>query len=202
MISTNGRYGTLARRWITRDSARPLGRPRVVAPDIWNFTAIKQEIFAGRVPAELRNLAHPIWGEDGTIWLLIDAEAGVEQYSPADSLRWRKTLEEPELASVKADFFASNRQDSAGFRFAPLNYFHQGVPVDRNLWLLLQQSDTTIAAILILDHEGNVTRRVRVPVDARIRAFAVDGVNRWLYLLGIDDVLILRARIPESLLTQ
>ena len=201
VLALNGRHGALAQRFEAGGVAgHRFGSLVVEAPEVWNFTAIKQEIFDGRVPAQLRNMTRPLRGADGTAWLILEAEARLEQYSPTDSLQWDQTLNEPEFPSIRADFFAANRQDSAGFRFRPLSFVAGGQEVAHQLWLLLRQPDSAAATFLVIDRKGAITNRVRVLGAHGIRAFAVDPAKRWLYLLNSDEVAVLRVPIPPDVL--
>jgi hypothetical protein len=120
-----------------------LGRAVVPAPPFWDFAAIKQQIWSGEVPAALRNVTLPVLEDDGSSWLLLQAEAVVERYDPADSLRWRVPLDLPELAAIREDFFRRNLADSAAFRFIPLSYFV------RNALYLLAWDDGAILRVLL-----------------------------------------------------
>ncbi|HLF80567.1 MAG TPA: 6-bladed beta-propeller [Anaerolineales bacterium] len=203
LLALNGRYGALAQRIGPNASHRQqFGAVVAPAPDAWNFTAIKQEIFDGRVPAVLRNMTRPVCGADGAAWLILEAEARLERYSPADSLQWRRTLDEPEFAVIKAEFFAANRRDSAGFRFTTLSYVADAQEVTAQLWLLLREPASAPAAILVFDPAGVALRKLQVPGAHGIRRFAVDALRRRLYLLAQDEAVILRAALPAAAVAQ
>jgi hypothetical protein len=199
LIASNGRDGVLASRFdpAGRQTGQ-LGRPVVPVPEVWDFAAIKRQIYAGEVPAEIRSLTLPVLGDDGAAWLILHAEALIEHYGPDNLLRWATSLAEPELAAIRDEFFATNRSDSAGNRFTVLSYVSAAQPAREGLWVLVRQPPLSPTLLVLLGPDGSVLRRVRIPQASGVRGFAMVPEQRLLYLLAFDDAAVLRARLPSG----
>jgi hypothetical protein len=203
VLGLNGRHDALAQRLPKGASDGPhLGTLVAPAPAIWDFRALKQEIFDGRVPDAIRNAAVPYCSGDGMVWLLIQTEGRVEAYSARDSLLWQLTLTEPEFPAIKTDFFQKNRQDSSAFRLLGLNYFAQASEIGNRLWVLLRAASGVAPTILVITKEGHVTKRLRVEGLQNIQGFAVDPAHHWLYLLDMDNLAVFRVALPTDVLMQ
>lgn len=200
VVGRNGEDSALVQRFDAQ--ARPgarLGRPVVPSPSTWDFTSIKKQIWDGQVPAEIRNLVLPVPVDDGSLWLLLQAEGYALRYSPGDSLQLRLDFPEPEFAEIRADFFARNRGDSAANRFYHLAYFTSAREIGTELWCLLRQPSTvTLTTLLVVSRDGKVLRRLRIPGTTGVRGFALSPDRRTLYLLAYEDAAILRVRIPSA----
>ena len=203
VVGLGGQDNALAQRVLASgEVSSRFGTPIVPVPEVWDFTAIKQEIREGRVPGQLRNHTFPVLGPNGRVWLCLSAEGVIERYSARDSLVWRVQLDEPDFAAIREDFFHRNRADSAGNRLYSLSLFVGGQSVGEDLWLLVRQPASAETLFLILAPSGAVRARIRLPGTEGIRGFAVDPVRRFLYLLAYDDAALLRTSIPEGVLGQ
>jgi hypothetical protein len=200
VVSQNGRDSTLARRFdASGTGGSRLGQPVTAVPQVWHFSAIKQQIRDGVVPAELRNAVLPVVSSGGAVWLLFQAEGTAERYSPSDSLEWHIGFTEPEFASIRADFFLRNRADSAANRFYQLAYFTSGLVVGTDLWILLRSPAGAPTLLLVLGSDGRVRHRLRLPTAVGVGGFGLSPDRRVLYLLAYDDAAVLRARLPAGL---
>ena len=63
------------------------------------------------MPGFLRNAVVPVFGEDGVVWLLLQAEAEVRKYGPDGSLLFSRALDVPEVERAREDFFRLNREN-------------------------------------------------------------------------------------------
>jgi len=197
IVTVNGRDSALARRFDpTGANGPPVGQPVVPAAATWDFRAIKQQIWDGGVPVEIRNGALPALAPDGSLWLLLQTEGVARKYSAADSLQVEVTFTEPEFASIRADFFARNRADSSEFQFQMLAFFAAARVVETDLWVLVRSPAESPALLVVLDANGQVRRRIRLPTAVGVRGFDLSPDRRTLYLLAYDDGVILRARLP------
>jgi hypothetical protein len=166
--------------------------------EVWNFTGIKADLAAGRVPEALRNQTLPALAEDGGAWALLFAEGEIERYSPGDSLLWRWVLPDTIAVRLRAELFALNRADTLPFRFTFPNVFSAAQPRGDTLWALLREPDTHPATLLMLGPDGALIRRVSVPGAAGAKAFALDPDGRTFYLLDSSEGTVVRARLPEK----
>lgn len=197
VVTLNGRDSALARRFDPAGAnGAAVGQPVVPATATWDFRAIKQQIWDGGVPVEIRNGALPALAPDGSLWLLLQTEGVARKYSAADSLEVEVAFTEPEFASIRADFFARNRADSSEFRFQTLAYFAAARVVGADLWVLVRSPVEAGGLIVVLGADGQVRRRFRMPAAMGVRGFDLSPDRRTLYLLAYDDGVILRARLP------
>lgn len=201
VAALNGYHGALAQRFDAEGNPGPrLGTPVAAAPEIWDFPAMKRQIAEGEIPAALRNVVHPVFDPDGGIWLLLDAEAIVQRFTREDSLAWSLQLTEPEFSAIRAEFFERNRTDPNPNRLSQLSYLVGGRVVGRDLWALVRQPESAPTLLLIIDHDGHVRHRVVVPTVRGARGFVVDARRAILYLLAYQDAVVLRVRLPSSVL--
>lgn len=197
LFSTNGRDQSLAGRGTRDGQVRSrLGAPIAPPAEVWDFAAIKKEIREGRVPGIIRNLVLPILGDGADAWLVVLSEGIVHRFSPTDSLLWTTSLNEPEFARIRDEFFAWNRADSNVNQFRVLRYAVTARASNDSLWILVNQPDTAPTLLLVLDGGGKLVRRIRIPAAHGVRGFALDSRRRWLYLLAYADAAILRTRLP------
>ena len=203
LVSTNGEDSALARRLTGFDSlSAKLGAPVAPMSAMWDFTAIKQEIAAGTVPAQIRSITLPVLAPDGSAWLVLAAEGLVQRYGPSDSLEWSRQLVAPELAQIKAAFFEANRRLANPNAFATLAYVVDAEPVGSGLWLLLRMPDEVETVILVLDAAGQLSACLRIPPAKGVRAMAIDQERRVIYLVAYEDAVLLRAALPKELVAR
>jgi hypothetical protein len=199
LVARDGRDSALLQR-VSPDGApgTRLGTPRVPETEVWNFTGIKADLAAGRVPEALRNQTLPALAEDGGAWALLFAEGEIERYSPGDSLLWRWVLPDTIAVRLRAELFALNRADTVPFRFTFPNVFAAAQPRGDTLWVLLREPDDHPATLLALGPDGGVLQRVSVPGARAARAFAFAPDGRTLYLLDSSEGTVVRARLPAE----
>lgn len=199
VISLGGKDSALAQRMDpSGELGSRFGVPLAPVPSYWDFSAIKQEIRDGRVPAVMRNLTLPVMAPHGPTWLCLSAEGIIERYSTTDSLVWRTALDEPEFLAIRDEFFQRNRADSSANRLYSLSLFAGAQALGNEVWVLVRQPTSQGTLILIVDRAGNVRARLRAPDTHGIRGFVVDQPRRLLYLLAYDDAAVLRITLPAS----
>lgn len=199
IVALDGREDALARRIGADGSpAGTLGKPVVpgIAGD--NPAALRADIQARKIPADLRNLTLPLATTDGGVWLSLSTEGRLDRYDAHDSLVFTYPLLAPERGAIVADFFDANRagHDSAGY--LPLSYIVTGRTVGTEYWFLLRMPRGTGTVILAHELNGPLRRRVLVPASTGIRSFAVDQARRALYLLDPLEGTLLRVPIPAE----
>lgn len=175
-----------------------VGTPVVTPPRIADFGAIKEEIRQGEVPAFFRNASIVAEDGDGGIWLALAAEGEVRRYDGRGRLAWSKKIEEPEMATARAEFFRMNAEDENPARLFSLTYFQDLAVVDGSLWLLLQTATGTAAVIVVVAEDGMSTRRIEIPGAAGASSFAVDTSRGMLFLSTPADAQILAAAVPAG----
>lgn len=179
------------------DAAGRAGEPVVPPHEMWDMTAISSAIERDRVPTSLRNMSLPVIEDDGSLWLILNAEGVVRRYDRHGALLWSLPLDSPELEPIKTDFFARNRELTTP-GFMPLRYVADAVAVDGVLWLLLntQAGDPTV--ILVVTAEGLMARRIRLPDVYDAGDLAVDPDRHLLYLTLPDNASLVAARLPGA----
>lgn len=199
LVARNGRDSALLQR-VFPDGAlgARLGTPRVPETEVWDFTRIKADLAAGRVPQVLRNETLPALAEDGSAWALLFAEGEIERYSAADSLLWRWALPDTIAVRLREALFEANRADTVPFRFTFPNVIAAAQPRGDTLWALLREPDGHPATLLVLGPDGTILRRVSVPGAAGARAFAFAPDGRTIYLLDSKEGTVVRARLPAG----
>ncbi|MEJ2237073.1 MAG: 6-bladed beta-propeller [Gemmatimonadales bacterium] len=199
LVALNGSDSALAQRYAPSGTAGSrLGAPIAPPSAVWDFVAIKQEIREGAVPAAIRNIVHPVLADDGSGWLLLQAEGRVQRYSPSDSMLWDVGFDLPEFAAIRQQFVDRNLADDAPNRFTPLRYFVHGRVVGSDLWILLHQPESEPSLILIIAEDGSLETRILFPTAQGVRGFALDAERGLVYLLVLQDATVLRARLADS----
>lgn len=199
LIARNGRDSALVQRASPDGTlGAGLGTPRVPETEVWDFTRIKADLAAGRVPQALRNETLPALAEDGSAWALLFAEGEIERYSAGDSLLWRWALPDTIAARLREALFEANRADTVPFRFTFPNVIAAAQPRGDTLWALLREPDGHPATLLVLGPDGELLRRVSVPGAAGAQAFAFAPDGRTIYLLDSKEGTVVRARLPAG----
>ncbi|MGD8277107.1 MAG: hypothetical protein PVH00_03725 [Gemmatimonadota bacterium] len=171
-----------------------LGPVVEAAPAMFDMVALKNQIESGSVPGFLRNAVTPAFGEDGAIWLLLQAEAEVRKYAPDGSLVFSRTLDVPEVGRAREDFFRLNRENENAASIIGLVAIVDGFEADGRLWVLMRTREAEPAVFYVLDAtSGAVLGSVTVPVPATVSRFAIDGGRNRLYLAIAEDASVLAA---------
>lgn len=200
LISTGGESGALARRQDSLGrSGSGLGQPVVASPTVWPIAELKEEIRRGSLPELLRNIVLPVLGEEGSAWLLREADGIVEHYTAGDSLAWTSTISSPEFAEIRRAFFIQAAADTLPRSLHALQYFADADPVGSSLWILLNQPDDLPAVVLVLGPRGRVIHRLRIPVVNGAGKLAVDRARRWLYLQPRGEAALYRVHLADSI---
>ncbi len=166
----------------------------VVPPhDLWDMTAIRASIMDDEVPAQLRNWTMPAIDDDGSVWLILNAEAVVQRFDPTGTMLWSLQLEAPELVTIKERFFQRNRE-LEGPGFVVLTYVADAARVDDEIWLLLNLPDEDPAVVLVVSDDGRLRRRISFPEVFGADALAVDRGRGRVYLTVPSEASLLAAR--------
>ncbi len=174
---------------------RRAGEPVVPPHDMWDMTAISSAIERGHVPSSLRNMSLPVIEDDGSLWLILNAEGVVRRYDNEGNVLWSLTLESPELSAIRESFFIRNRE-MGGIGFSPLSYVSDAVVVDGELWLLLNTPEESPVVILAVTGDGSLSRRIRLPHVYDAGDLAVDLSRNRLYLTVPSNASLIAASLP------
>jgi len=175
-----------------------LGPVVEVAPPMFDMVAMKNQIASGTVPGFLRNAVVPVFGEDGVVWLLLQAEAEVRKYGPDGSLLFSRALDVPEVERAREDFFRLNRENENPASIVGLVAITDGVESRGRLWVLMRSREEEPAVFYVLDAaSGALLGRVSVPVPAPVSGFAIDGGRARLYLAIGDEASVLAADLSN-----
>jgi hypothetical protein len=168
-----------------------------VAPphELWDMTAIRAAIMDGEVPAQLRNWTLPAIDDDGSLWLILNAEGVVQRFDATGSLLWSLPLEAPELAPIKQRFFQRNREIE-GPGFVVLTYVADAARVHDEIWLLLNVPDEDPSVVLVVGDDGALRRRLIFPNVYGADEIAVDPGRGRVYLAVPSEASLLAARLP------
>lgn len=168
----------------------------VVPPhELWDMTAIHNAILDGEVPAQLRNWTLPAIDDDGSVWLILNAEGIVQRFDEAGTLLWSLQLEAPELEPIKQRFFQRNREIE-GRGFVVLTYVADAARVDDEIWLLLNVPDEDPGVVLVVGDDGRLRRRITFPNVYDADEIAVDPGKGRIYLAVPSEASLLAARLP------
>ncbi|NIR45800.1 MAG: hypothetical protein GWN99_15310 [Gemmatimonadetes bacterium] len=178
------------------EPAGGVGEPVVPPHDMWDMRAISSSIESGQVPASLRNMSLPVVEDDGSLWLILQAEAIVRRYDPEGEPLWSTELRSPELAAIEESFFTRNRELEVA-AFIPLRYASDAVAVNGRLFVLLNTPTEDPATVLVLGAEGEMVARIVLPSVRNADELAVDTERGKLYLTVPSDASLLAAALPE-----
>jgi hypothetical protein len=173
-----------------------VGAPVVPPHQMWDLTEIRSAIDGDRVPNSLRNMSLPVIEDDGSLWLILNAEGIVRRYDSDGTLLWSLELASPELASIKDEFFTRNRELTTP-GFVVLSYVSDACLVDGTLWLLLNTPADQPTVVLVVAEDGTLERRLRLPDLSNAGDIAVDLPRRRLYLTVPDDAALVAAMLPD-----
>ncbi len=200
-VATGGREG--AGLAATFDSGggqvRAYGEPVVRAPGVFNMTGIKAEIRAGKVPDAIRNFGLPFFATDGGLWLVLLAEGVVQRFDSGATLLWSVPFDVPEVAAIKAHFFARNRElEGNPATFYSLQYVSDGAAVGDSAWLLLNMPEDDPSVLVVLGGDGAVRARVVLAGVRGARSFVIDQTRRRVYLAVPSAAALVAVQLPEE----
>jgi hypothetical protein len=196
-VSTQGFRQEILALSFDRDgqAAGQFGTTVVPPHEIWDMTAIRAAIMDGEVPAQLRNWTLPAIDDDGSLWLILNAEGVVQRFDATGSLLWSLQLEAPELEPIKQRFFQRNREIE-GSGFVVLTYVADAARVDDEIWLLLNVPDEEPSVVLVVGDDGTLRRRITFPNVYGADEIAVDTGKGWVYLAVPSEASLLAAPLP------
>lgn len=114
-VGTRGRDSTLAAYFDETATRRGvLGIPLVPPSALWDFVAIKNQIAQGQVPSVLRNVARPIFANEGGFWLMFAADPLIHRYRSDNELVWAVTVEVPRGSGERRDPLGVDPADTPG----------------------------------------------------------------------------------------
>jgi hypothetical protein len=178
------------------EGERGVGEPVVPPHEIWDMRAIRSSIEAGQVPASLRNMTLPVIENDGSLWLVLQAEGVVRRYDPGGELLWATKLRSPELAAIRESFFTRNRELEVA-AFIPLRYVSDATPLNGWLFVLLNTPAEAPSVVLVLGAEGEMLARIVLPSVSGAGDLAVDPERGILYLTVPSEANLLAAELPK-----
>jgi len=165
--------------------------------EIWDMAAIRNQIMDGEVPRQLRNWTLPTLDADGSLWLILNAEAVVQHYDALGNIRWSLQLDPPEMTLIKERFFARNRELQAP-GFVPLIYVADAARVNDEIWLLLNLPDEHPSVVLAIGDDGTLRRRLDFPNVFGAADLAVDPHRGTVYLTVPSEASLLAAHLPTD----
>jgi len=175
----------------------PVGDRRVVL----NMAEIKSEINAGRMPDVLHILSiNGVLDAEGGLWFIRSASAEIARYDAKGTLQWERSYADlPEADQILERFFERNAAIESPNGFAPLLYFRDAALVDERLWLLVALSENEPALILVVDQDGVIEHRLRVPDAAGAGSMAIGPDADRVYLGVHTRAGIMEAAIPPDI---
>jgi WD40 repeat protein len=158
-----------------------------------DFTVIKNDIKAGRIPATFKNDALPVAGKDGTIWAIYRSLPQIAFFSREKELQKSLSLDIDEYCGIYDHFRAENKKiENEPHRFYPLRYVSDATfGPGGNLYVLLNAIDEM--KVLVFGDDGSLVRSLQGPED-RISRIDFDSQGR-LYALGSESHYIYRFAI-------
>jgi hypothetical protein len=201
LVALNAKGGRLAQRFDAAGNAgTSFGTAPVPRAESEDFTADKQNIADGKVPAWYRNLVLPLLLADDGVWLIFQGEGRLERYDASDSLTWSGELDRSARDVILAEFFEQNRQEPRPDRLYSLAYAVAAREVGDAVWILLRMPEARETVIEVHDRLGPSRERLVIPEAHGIRGFAVSPDTKSLYLLAYSDATLLRADLPAGVI--
>lgn len=171
-----------------------------------------EQVHERQIPGFMRNRALPSFGSDGSVWVFLQSEGVLQQYSPDGELLTEATVQVPEMELIERDFFDWYADQTAlgGIRF--LDYLDAMTVVNGRPWLLWKMPPDHPALITVHDSTGKMTARLVVsgveeetaaPDPTRPpprRRFAVDPALERLYLVDDQSATLRWVALPQALL--
>ncbi len=173
-----------------------VGEPVVPPHQIWDMRAISSSIESGQVPVSLRNMSLPVIEDDGSLWLILQAEGIVRRYDPDGELLWSTALQSSELAAIEESFFIRNRELEVG-AFIPLRYASDAAAVDGRLFVLLNTPAEEAGVVLVVGPQGEMAARIVLPSVREAEDLAVSPRRDRLYVTVPSEASLLAADLPK-----
>ena len=194
LVATGGREGGLARRFTARgEPGGVIGRARVPVLEAWDFQAIEQDLDNRRIPDQLRNATIPVLGPDGSAWLVLSVDGGVERWAVSDSLEWSIALPDARLEPIRQELFELNRRDSTAGSFVFPTVVADARAVGTELWILLRQPDGEPAVIVRIGVDGTMHDDIVIRGAEGARRFAVFPDGRAIVLITPSTSTVVKA---------
>lgn len=202
LVSTGGSDSALA---VLQDRSGTTlvryARPLVPPSSMWDFEAMRAEILSGKMPDRFRNVATPIPGNDGEVWLVEHTEGKVAHYSASGDLLGETILPDSELAPIRAAFFAANAAEKRPGVLRSYFVATSGTAIEHDLWLLLNRPDSLAAVLLRLDRTGAIVERHELPGAEGARRLVSTGNPDLFYAIHPTEGLVFRlarsSRYPQ-----
>jgi hypothetical protein len=195
LVSTLGRDSSLAR--LHAADGTLLQRFGVVlAPTAGELNpgTLKAEIREGRVPEAFRNVALPVPGPGGELWLVLHTEGRIERLAADGTVLTQVTMPVEETTPIREDFFQSNTDpDRPGALFAYI-LVAAGVADTDGAWFLLAGPATRSAILLRILNDGAIAERLVVAEAPGARLLLRDQARDRFYLVNQQEGLVVRVR--------
>ena len=174
-----------------------LGEPLAEPPQMISLPRLREQALRGEIPVEFRNNVLPILGPGGELWLVLQAQGTLQHYSPDGSLLWSRPLEDPEVDSARAAFFAAWQKEVRPSGLPIPWTATTGTLVGSELWLRLGPGEEGRSVIAVLDAAtGKQVRRLVLALGSPAGPFAVDIERRVLYVVLPDEAALVRGELP------
>ena len=200
VLGTQGLQGSLAAYYDGSGALLGmLGEAPARTSMILDVRAMKQEIIAGRVPAFFRNVVHPVFAPDGTIWLILTGEALVQRYDTTGAQQLSVSLAAPQLERIWQDVVARSRetQDDPRHIDGPV-YVLGAAVVNQRLWMLLNMPASEPAVMLALTTDGTLERTLVFSAVRGAQSFAMDTARERVYFTIPSDASVVAAPLPPD----
>jgi hypothetical protein len=195
LIATGGFDSALA---VLQDAAghtlARYGTPVGTASSEWDFDAMRADILAGKIPIPFRNMALPIAGPDGDVWLLQHTEGRLMRFRRSGAKVMDVVLPEADLAPVREAFFAANRAEKRPGVLRSYILSQSGAARAHKLWLLLTLPDTLPPTLLHIDAVGTVLERFRLPGAEGARYLIPTASDDTFFLTHPTEGIVFRIR--------
>lgn len=163
----------------------------------WDFTAMRQEILAGKVPAGFRNHVVQMVDPAGPVWLLLHTEGRVERYSRTGVRQLTVAIPDRLIAPVRAEFFAANAAEKRPGVLRSYALAYNGVAQDQGLWLLLAYPDSLAPVLLHIDAAGVVAEEQELP-GAEGARYLIPAGRDTFYAIHPTEGVVFRLRRRQA----
>jgi WD40 repeat protein len=172
------------------ERVQEIGEVEGKALEYFDFTAIKNDIKSGRIPASFRNDIHPAVAADGMIWAIYRGVPRLAKYSREGKLLLSRKIDVEHYDKIYQAFREENKKlEGKPSMFFPLRYVSDAaIGPHGNLYALLNTADRM--TVLVFGGEGTLLKILEGP-DDRISRIDFDREGR-LYALGSESHYIYR----------
>lgn len=194
---TNGSEGGLA-KLVDRigNTELVLGTPVTEAPEVADFNQWQRELASGRVPDFFRNTV-AVSADESYIYLFLQTEGILQQFSWDGELNWEKTIELPEFEKAFERFVENNKDNPPG-RVFMLQYVDAIAQNENGVYMLLNTSGETLPTVLRVDHAGENRHLYRFEgMQHRPSQFSITPNRENAWFLNVSDGVVYQSLLSE-----